>query len=81
MNSIIVTNNSIISESKNVIIKKNKITFLDSGNYLINYDKSNKVNLIFEINSDINVNLSEISFDNNLSINNSYVINRGYLRR
>ena len=79
MNSIIVTNNSIVSECENVIIKKNKITFLNSGNYLINYENSNKVNLIFELDSDINVNLSEISFYNDLVINNSYVINRGYL--
>ncbi len=79
MNNILVTNNEIKTDNKNIIVCNNKITFLESGTYFIEYKDSSLINLIFEINDFISVNLSEISFDNNLTVNNSYIVNSGFM--
>ena len=79
MNNIIVTDSSITSSSNDIEIKKNVITFLRSGTYFIDYSNTKEINLNFIIDDDIKVNLSEISFDNDLVINNRYIINKGFL--
>ncbi len=79
MNNILVVNNKINSNNSNIVINKNRITFLESGTYFIEYMNSNRINFTYEVNKNITVNLSEISFDNDLVVNNRYIVNSGSL--
>ena len=77
MNKILVDNN-IISNIDGVSIDGNTITFLNPGDYEIEYVSSGKYELIFKVND--NINLVESSFDNELEINNNYIISKGNLK-
>lgn len=76
MNRIII-NKKIISDTDNVIIRDNEITIKSSGDYQIQYTESGQYNLTFIIES--NVNIEEVSFDNNLEVNIHYIVNSGNL--
>jgi len=76
MNKILI-GRKIVSDNKNIKITKNVITFLKSGEYVIEYTESIDKKIVFEINGD--VRLIETSFDNNLTLDNQYVINNGSL--
>ena len=78
MNKILVDNNRISSDDLNVIINKNTIEFKDSGEYFLEYISNGKYNLTFIVNCD--VKLIETSYDNELDIDNKYVINSGEFR-
>ena len=80
MNKILVNSNKIISDSKSVVIEKNKIKLLDSGIYSIEYENTDKINLCIEIDNGIKVVLFESSFFQNIDVNNRYVIKDGELR-
>ena len=74
MNKILI-GKDITSNSDKVIIDKNKITFNESGEYVIEYIEDIKKKLIFDIYSDIK--LIETSFDNSLVLDNKYIVNNG----
>jgi len=76
MNKILI-GRKIVSDDKNIKISKNVITFLESGEYVIEYTESVDRQIVFEING--NVRLIETSFDNNLTLDNQYIINSGNL--
>ncbi len=74
MNKILI-GKDITSNSDKVIIDKNKITFNESGEYVIEYIENVKKKIIFDIYSDIK--LIETSFDNSLVLDNKYIVNNG----
>ncbi len=76
MNKIII-DKKIVSNSNDIKIDENVITFLKNGDYEIEYIASGEYNLSFVINGDINI--LESSFDKELNINNRYIINKGKL--
>ncbi len=78
MNKILVANNKISSDSDTIDIDNNVITFKQSGEYLLEYETSGSYKITFVINN--SVKLIETSFDNELDINNKYVVNNGELK-
>ena len=76
MNKILI-DKVIKCDDENVVIDGNKIICLSSGDYQIEYSNSKNYNFTFIVNGD--VNLLEVSFDNELDINNRYIINNGIL--
>lgn len=76
MNKILI-GKKIISDSNNVSINGNKISFLVDDSYEIEYTDSGKYNLTFVVDS--NVSILEYSFDKNLEIDNKYIVNKGNL--
>ena len=74
MNKILI-GKDIISNNDSVLVDKNKVTFKESGEYVIEYDGDIKKKLIFDIYSD--VKLIETSFDNRIDLDNRYIINDG----
>ena len=77
MNKILVSKNKIQCDINGIICKNNNITFKNSGEYILEYTESGTYNIIFNINSD--VKLIESSFNNELVIDNKYIINNGSL--
>lgn len=81
MNKIIIDNGNIINSSNEFYdISFNKITFKKDGSYSVYYKDTKKVDIVFNISSNIVVNLFEISTDNEIVVNNSYIIDNGYLK-
>lgn len=76
MNKILV-GKKITSDSNNVSINGNKISFLTDDSYEIEYTCSGKYNLTFVV--DGNISILEYSFDKNLEIDNKYIVNKGNL--
>ena len=76
MNKILI-DKEIKSNSADVKIGKNKITFLVPGDYEIEYVNDGDYEIKFVINDDVNI--LESSFDKNLKVNNHYIINKGKL--
>ena len=76
MNKILI-GKKIISDTDGVKVSKNVITFIESGEYVIEYTDSGDYNVVFEIHNDIK--LIESSFDNSLNLDNHYIINKGSL--
>lgn len=75
MNKIIVNNDKInVYDNDNYSVNQNKIIFKKSGNYFLEYVDCHSLDLVFEVNSDISVSLSELSFDNKINCNNKYVV-------
>ena len=70
MNKIVV-GNKIEVDSENIKIDKNKITFLESGLYEIEYLDGAKSKLSFNIDRDIAI--LEYGYDGNIEINNHYI--------
>jgi Fe-S cluster assembly protein SufD len=77
MNKILVSKNKIESDIDGIICKDNVITFKDSGEYVLEYTESGEYNITFNINK--NIKIIESSFDNDLIINNNYIIDNGSL--
>ena len=76
MNKILIGKN-IISNNDKVIIYRNRITFSEAGEYFVEYIDDVKKKIIFDIYDD--VKLIETSFNNNLSLDNKYIVNNGKL--
>ena len=78
MNKILVID-GIINSSSLVSIDHNNIIFNESGNYIIEYVNTRNVCISFYVENGANVNLQEISFDNDIVVNNNYIISSGTL--
>lgn len=77
MNKIFIVKNNIIPCDDDFIsINDNSISFLKSGNYIVEYIDCNNVNLIINIDENKCINLFEYSDDNDIRINNKYDINK-----
>ena len=74
MNKILI-GKDIISDSDRVIISNNKITFKESGEYVIEYVQDLKKKIVFDIYD--SVRIIETSFDHKLDLDNKYIINNG----
>ena len=75
MNKISIVKNDIIPfDSSNIKICNNNISFLDSGNYILEYIDCDDVNLNIHVDKSKCINLFEYSYDNDISINNKYSI-------
>ena len=79
MNKIFVSRDKIISDTDKVIISGNRISFLESGSYSLEYDNINKINLIIDVSNGHKIMLYESSFLDDIEVNNKYIINRGSL--
>ena len=80
MNKIIVNRNKIENSYGNdYLIDENIITFNSSGDYEIEYIDCSCVNLDIVINNAC-VNLYEVSIDNDMVVNNNYIVNGGKLK-
>jgi len=77
MNKIIVNRNIISSNIDSVIINENTITFNKDGYYEIDYVGCENLDIRFIVNA--NIKLLESSFDEELIVNNNYVVNDGSL--
>jgi len=69
MNKIIVNKNIIISDNQDVIIDNNKIIFMKSLDYEIEYIDSDNISLEFVVDN-VCVKLLESSFNNNINVCN-----------
>ena len=65
MNKILVID-GIINSSSLVSIDHNNIIFNESGNYIIEYVNTRNVCISFYVENGANINLQEISFDNDI---------------
>ena len=74
MNKILIGKN-IVCNNDSVRIKDDVITFDKAGEYVIEYTVSVNKRIVFDIYND--VVLIESSFDNELVLDNDYIINRG----
>ena len=75
MNKISIVKNSIIPfDNECVCINDNCISFLDSGNYIIEYIDCNNVKLNIHVDKSKCINLFEYSYDNEINISNKYNI-------
>lgn len=65
MNKLLVVQNKINDYSDDsIIIENNKITFLKSNNYVLEYIDSKSINLEFNISDNIEITIDIISLDN-----------------
>jgi len=77
MNKIKVVENKIIPfDNVEVIINDNSIKFTNNGDYYIEYIDSNDISFTFELDKNICINLFEYSNNNDININNKYILNR-----
>lgn len=75
MNKLIVVENNIIPfNNDNVIIDGNSIKFINNGNYYIDYINSNNICFNIVIEENVCVNLLEYSNNDDISINNKYIL-------
>ena len=75
MNKIKVVNNMIIPyDNDDISIYNNNITFLQNGNYIIEYIDSNDISLNIKIDKNKCINLFEYSTNNNIILNNKYYL-------
>lgn len=75
MNKIIICNNILVDyRDDNIDINNNKVKFISNGEYIIDLINSNIVNLDIEILDNIDVKLFIFSRDNNIVVNNHYVL-------
>ncbi len=73
MNNILVVNNQVANfHNQALTIKNNTITFHQSGNYQIEYQKCNNINLTYNFAKDIYVKIFEYSTNENIIIKNTY---------
>lgn len=79
MNKIIVNKNIIDNYHDEFIeINNNTVTFKKDIDVSIEYVDTDKIELTFVIDN-CNVNLYEVSFDNEIDVDNKYIINMGNL--
>ena len=72
-----IKNNKIKSiNNKDIEIKDNTITLKKDGNYLLKYIDSNNISIDINIPDNKNINLSIFSKDNNIAVNNHYILNK-----
>lgn len=77
MNKIKVVENRIIPfDNSDVIIDNNSIRFINNGDYYIEYIDSNNVNIDIELDDNVCVNLFEYSSNEDINIDNRYILNR-----
>lgn len=77
MNKIIIDNNILVDyKDSNMDISANIIRFINSGEYTIDVVNSNLVELDIEVLDDIDVKLVIFSCDNNLVVNNHYILGK-----
>lgn len=77
MNKICIVKNIIIPfDSDCISVNDNKLYFLESGNYIIEYIDCNSINLDINISKDKCINLFEYSCDNDISINNKFFLDK-----
>ena len=75
MDKIIICNNKLVDyRDGNIEISNNKIRFISNGEYVIDLINSNIVNLDIEILDNIDIKLFIFSRDNNIVVNNHYVL-------
>ena len=75
MNKISIVNNHIIPfDIDGVSLNDNNISFLENGNYLVEYIDCNEINLNIKICKNKCINLFEYSYDNDIIVNNKYSI-------
>lgn len=74
MNKILVANNNVKINDTRLKIDGNKIYFLESGEYEIEYTNSRKIELEFVLSENINIKLFEYSYDNVDKVNNKYIL-------
>lgn len=78
MNKILIDKNIITSTDEFIVINNNRIKFLKSGDYEIEYVNCSNINYVYDIvNSSIN--LFEFAIDQELEVNNTYNIENGCL--
>lgn len=77
MNKIKVVENEIIPfDNSDVIIKNNSIKFTNNGDYYIEYIDSNDIEFTIEVDKNICINLFEYSDNDEIIVNNKYILNR-----
>lgn len=78
MNKIRVVRNVIIPfDCEGVKIENNSITFLNSGNYSIDYIDSDNIDLNIVLEKNICVSLFEFSNNNSIIFSNKYTVSKG----
>lgn len=77
MNKICIVKNIIIPlDSDFININNNEISFLENGNYIIEYIDCDNVNLNINVIKNKCINLFEYSYDNDINIDNKYYIEK-----
>lgn len=77
MNKILVVENKIIPfDSDGVKIEDNCITFINNGDYYIEYIDSDNININIDLEDDVCINLFEYSNNKDINIDNKYDLNR-----
>jgi len=77
MNKIRVVNNKIIPfVDSDVSINDNNITFLNNGNYYIEYIDSDNLDITYNLSDNVCICLFEVSTGNNISTNIKYNLNK-----
>lgn len=77
MNKISIVKNDIIPfDSQYISVDDNNIFFLENGNYILEYIECDDVKLNINIDKNMCINLFEYSYDNDISINNKYSIDK-----
>ena len=77
MNKIKVVENKIIPfDNGDILIDGNLIKFIKNGNFYIEYIDSNEIDFNIELDKNVTVNLFEYSNNNNLNVNNRYLLNK-----
>ena len=74
---IIIENNNLDNYiDSNIEIKDSKIIFKTNGDYTLEYIDSSNINLEIEVLDDALVKLFIVSYDNDIKVNNHYVLNK-----
>lgn len=77
MNKIKIVENKIVPfDSYGVKIDDNCITFINNGDYYIEYIDSNDISIIIELEDNVCVNLFEYSNNKDIIMDNKYNLNR-----
>ena len=79
MNKILIGRDKILYDSLKVNVNDNKINFLESGLYSIEYENIDKVNYCFNVSGNKEVVLLESSFSNDLVVDNKYIVDNSNL--
>ena len=79
MNKILIDRDKILYDSLKVNVDDNKINFLESGLYSIEYENIDKVNYCFNVSDNKEVVLLESSFSNDLIVDNKYIVDNSNL--
>ena len=75
MNKICIVKNDIIPcDNSDILINNNEISFLEDGNYILEYVECYNVNLTINVNENRCINLFEYSYNNDFVVNNKYNI-------